>query len=245
MSDRRTIDVDVELSGDLTVEAEFGQTVTEIVAPEHYLGPFSFFPSDQDQVIPVKDKTPVEDITIDGITGNQTITENGTYNVLSDKLVTVNIQPDLRPLAVDSLTQQGAFLPTGDGFSQVNVEEQWDGTLFPVTDETDPLYESKVFNAKWVRVYTGDTVIVEGYGRGRILGFRGEKTLTVPTLPNTVNINVRSDPQFDYMRFKFDVTEDCILVVAGYYSSPDGGHSANTAYIFRGDWIRWKVIHAS
>ena len=80
MSDRRTIDVDVELSGDLIVEADFGQTVTEIVAPEHYLGPFEFQPSEQDQIIPVKDKTPVEDITIKAIKMDPvTITENGDY----------------------------------------------------------------------------------------------------------------------------------------------------------------------
>lgn len=64
MNDRRTIDVDVELSGALTVNVEFGQTVTKIVAPEHYLGPFEFYVSDEDQVIPVKEKTPVENIVI-------------------------------------------------------------------------------------------------------------------------------------------------------------------------------------
>ena len=193
-----------------------------IVAPDEYSGATVVTPSDDTQVLATKNKLVKSNITVNPAPA-----------------------PDLRLLTIDSLTQHGTFLPTGDGFSQVTVEEQWDGTLYPTTDESDSMYDLSVFNAKRVRVYAGETVIVEGYGRGRILGFRGEKTLTVEGLPNTVNINLRSDPIFDYMRYKFDIPVDCILVVAGYYSSPDGGHSGNTAYVFRGEWVRWKVIHAS
>lgn len=188
MSNDLTIPMKIE-GGEIQVKASVGQTVIKVVAPEHYLGPFEVFPSDEDQILPVKEKMPVEDIVVKA--------------------------------------------------------EEWDGTLFPVTDETDPLYESKAFNGKWVHVYEGDTVIVEGYGRGRWIGFRGLKTVTTQTMPGTVNINVRSGTQFDYLRLRFDVLEECYAVLAGYNSTPDGGHSANAGYCFCGDYLRWKVIHAS
>lgn len=58
---------------------------------------------------------------IEGIvpTGTQTITENGEYDVLSDKNVTVDVNPDLRPLSV---SENGTYQPDGfDGYSEVNV----------------------------------------------------------------------------------------------------------------------------
>lgn len=91
MSEIKTLEVEVTHPDILEVDVDFGQTLTKIVAPEHYMGPFEFYPSDEDQVIPVKDKTPVEDICVKGITGEKTITENGTYNVLNDKTVAVDV----------------------------------------------------------------------------------------------------------------------------------------------------------
>lgn len=91
MSEIKTLDVEVSFPDILDVDVDFGQTLTKIVAPEHYMGPFEFYPSDEDQVIPVKDKTPVEDICVKGITGEKTITQNGTYNTLEDKTVTVDV----------------------------------------------------------------------------------------------------------------------------------------------------------
>lgn len=35
------------------------------------------------------------------------------------------------------------------------------------------------------------------------------------------------------------------VVLAGYQWTKDGTHSGNEAYQFRGDYLRWKVIHAS
>ena len=64
MSEIKTLDVEVSFPDILDVDVDFGQTLTKIVAPEHYMGPFEFHVSDEDQVIPVKDKTPAEDIVI-------------------------------------------------------------------------------------------------------------------------------------------------------------------------------------
>lgn len=83
------IDVIVERKS-FDVELEVGNPVVEVKAPDHYNGPFDIFPSDEDQIIPVKEKMPVEDICVKGITGEKTITQNGTYNVLTDKAVIVN-----------------------------------------------------------------------------------------------------------------------------------------------------------
>lgn len=91
MSEIKTLDVEVSFPDILDVDVDFGQTLTKIVAPDHYNGPFDIFPSDEDQIIPVKEKMPVEDICVKGITGEKTITQNGTYNTLEDKVVTVDV----------------------------------------------------------------------------------------------------------------------------------------------------------
>ena len=193
-----------------------------IVAPDEYSGVTVVTPSDSEQVLPTKDKLVRNDIT-----------------------VMPAPEPDLETLAIDSLIQQGTFLPAGDGFSQVTVEEDWDGTLYPITDETDPIYDSKPFDAHWVQLNAGDTIIIEGYGRGRWVGFRGITTTTISSLPGSTNINIRSAPQFDYLRFKFDAVEDCIAVLASSGSSREGTHSGQVGYCFCGDYLRWKVIRAS
>ena len=90
MSEIKTLDVEVSFPDILDVDVDFGQTLTKNVAPEHYMGPFEFYPSDEDQVIPVKDKTPVEDIVIKGAEGILEITTNGTYDVVGKKEVVVN-----------------------------------------------------------------------------------------------------------------------------------------------------------
>ena len=120
MSEIKALDVEVSFPDILDVDVDFGQTLTKIVVPEHYMGPFEFYPSDEDQIIPVKEKTPVEDICVKGITGEKTITENGTYNTLADKEVTVDVNPDLRPLSVN---ENGTYEPDGfDGYSEVTVD---------------------------------------------------------------------------------------------------------------------------
>jgi len=133
MSEIKTLDVEVSFPDILDVDVDFGQTLTKIVAPEHYMGPFEFYPSDEDQVIPVKDKTPVEDICVKGITGEKAITENGTYDILEDKEVTVDVNPDLRPLSV---SENGTYEPDGfDGFSQVSVDVPNRGYDIPKIDD--------------------------------------------------------------------------------------------------------------
>ena len=75
---------------------------------------------------------------IEGIvpTGTQTITENGEYDVLSDKSVTVDVNPDLRPLSV---SENGTYEPDGfDGFRQVSVDVSQKITYDEIASGTKP-----------------------------------------------------------------------------------------------------------
>ena len=194
-----------------------------IVAPDEYTGATEVTPSDQTQVLETKDKLVREDITINPAPA-----------------------PDLRPLTIDSLTQSGTFLPTGDGFSQVTVEEEWDGILYPVTDESDTLYSQKVFSAHHVRLSAGDVLIVDCYGRGTYFGFRKvESKKQVENLPTRTAFVVMPSPYFTYLTFKWEIPEDCIIVLAGDSGSNEGTHSGQVGYCFCGDYMRWKIIHAT
>lgn len=104
------IDVIVERKS-FDVELEVGNPVVEVKAPDHYNGPFDIFPSDEDQIIPVKEKMPVEDICVKGITGEKTITQNGTYNTLEDKTVTVDV---LQRFTLQTIADRSALKNLGE-----------------------------------------------------------------------------------------------------------------------------------
>ena len=219
-----------------------------IVAPDEYSGVTVVTPSDSEQVLETKDKLVRDDITVlPAPTEVLSTTSNGTFTPSSGKVgfsqVSVDVNPDLRPLTIDSLTQQGTFLPTSDGFSQVTAEEDWDGTLYPITDDPD-----KIFNAKWIPVQDGDRIIVEGYGRGRYVGTNGNNKIDTNTFPTTMAINVLPSPYFFKLRWEGTVrtlANDANVILAGYQWVADGTHSTNSTYQFRGEYLKWKVIHAS
>lgn len=228
--------------GEIQVKATLGQTVIKVVAPDEYVGDTTVTPSDEAQVLSTKDKLVRDDITVmPAPTEVLATNENGTFLPADGNVgfssVTVDVEPSLESLSV---TENGLYLPESgiDGFDRVlvNTDIQWDGTLYPVTDETDPLYEQKVFNSKHISVATGDTIIIDAVGRGRwVTGVAG-----------TVNF-VPSDTETDYIHSRFYLTalSDGKVILAGYTWSADGGHSAQNAYCFRGEYLRWKVIHAS
>ena len=180
-----------------------------IVAPDEYTGITEVTPSAETQVLETKDKLVRDDIIVEGITGIQTITENGTYNVV-DKATVI-----------------------------VDTDIQWDETLYPLTDESDPFYADKGFNCRWIDVYAGDKVIIEGVGRGRWYANSGSTGF-----PGAVNFT-QVTGRFNYARFEGIVDSDCKLILAGYSGSRDGQHSGNALYLFYGDYLRYKIIHAS
>ena len=95
-----------------------------IVAPDEYTGATTVTPSSETQVLETKDKLVRDDITVNPAPTEILSTDhNGTFTPSSGKVgfsaVTVDVNPDLRPLSV---SENGEYQPDGfDGYSQVNV----------------------------------------------------------------------------------------------------------------------------
>lgn len=171
------IDVIVERKS-FDVELEIGNPVVEVKAPDHYNGPFDIFPSDEDQIIPVKEKMPVEDICVKGIKGIEEITENGSYDVLTDKLVLVDIASKLgtliKQITVDKdqlyvawqikdlmgLTNDGIYLVTAENNTHRFTNDKLDAIfLFKLGGDgtTDNGFTFKVFTGNWARLISSRT----------------------------------------------------------------------------------------
>lgn len=125
--------------GKIEVPASIGATVVRVVGPPIYRGVTEVTPSDTEQVLPTKDKLVREDITVNPAPTEALSTDhNGTFTPSEGKVgfyqVDVDVNPDLRPLAV---SENGQYQPDGfDGYSgvEVSVEGQWiDYDDVPVT----------------------------------------------------------------------------------------------------------------
>ena len=118
------------LGGEIDVRANFGQTVKVTVSPDPYMGDTEVTPSDQTQVLATKKKFVQDDITVyPAPTETLSTTSNGTFTPSDGKVgfsqVTVDVNPDLRPLSV---SENGTYEPDGfDGYSFVIVNNpaQW------------------------------------------------------------------------------------------------------------------------
>ena len=186
--------------------------------------------------------------SIEGIvpTGTMEIDANGVYDVTEKAEVDVDVNPDLRPLTIDTLTQHGTFLPTGDGFSQVTAEEDWDEILYPVTDETDQFYDLKVFNSKNISIKAGDRLIVEGLGRGVWSAFvGGTSAANRGDIINRIEISFLNNNVFTHARYELVFPTDVTYVLAGYEWSGIGTHSSIGNYCFYGEYLKYKIIRAS
>lgn len=187
------IDVVVERKS-FDVELEVGNPVVEVKAPDHYNGPFDIFPSDEDQIIPVKEKMPVEDICVKGITGEKTITENGTYNTLEDKTVTV----DIPATGYDkgTLIYEGDFATTTGTFSVTSTP---DGQPFSFDKiEVDFSINGEGPNTGWRQYWrrdlpmTGNTAHMFNAGVGRRAGATMVKVKNVITVEDDTYIRLLS-----------------------------------------------------
>ena len=176
------------------------------------------------------------------VSGSQTVTENNTYDVtnLSQMVVAVpSSAPVLQSLSVDSITQQGTFTPASgvDGFSQVTVEDDWDGSLVP--DENDTGF----FHCKVVELLATDILVIDGYGTG----YRWVSTKS-------------NQPTFVYWGQQFGTgaetadavharlwlvpSGDTTVVIGGPAWGADGTvYTGN--YSFKGEYMRYKVIHTT
>ena len=113
------------LGGEIDVRANFGQTVKVTVSPDPYMGDTEVTPSAETQVLVTKKKFVQEDITVyPAPTETLSTTSNGQFTPSSGKVgfsaVTVDVNPDLRPLSV---SENGTYQPDGfDGYSDVTVD---------------------------------------------------------------------------------------------------------------------------
>ena len=113
------------LGGEIDVRANFGQTVKVTVSPDPYMGDTEVTPSDQTQVLQTKKKFVQDDITVyPAPVETLSTTENGQFTpsdgMVGFSAVTVDVNPDLRPLSV---SENGQYSPDGfDGYSEVTVD---------------------------------------------------------------------------------------------------------------------------
>ena len=140
--------------GEIRTKANFGQTVAITVLPDPYEGATTVTPSDERQTLPTRDKTVATDITVlPAPTETLSTTENGQFTPSDGKVgfssVTVDVQPDLRPLSV---TENGSYQPEGfDGFSQVIVDVPDKYLLSTHVLGEDKL--SGTYASYWLRTY--------------------------------------------------------------------------------------------
>ena len=189
-------------------------------------------------------------------TEEKTVTENGVYLPSAGKdgisKVTVDVPSQAPVLDSLSVTQNGTYTPSAgiDGFDEVVVnvptggEIEWDDIIYPVTDESDQYYADHVFNAVYIpNLYAGDTVIIEALGRGVLFSFRGGQ----PTsgYMQEYKISSRTDGNI-LVRFTLNITADTRnFIIGGYQWSGNGSHSGYDYNCGYGEYIKWKVIHAS
>lgn len=208
------------LGGDLHAKAKLGPIYKEVVAPEDFLGPYEYTPTGA-FTIPIRDQLATEDIRIAvPPTEEITITENGVYVPAEGKV----------------------------GFSRVTVTEEWDGILLPPEDGLG-------FYIKQVLIHPGERLRIEGCGYGgrwwsiRAGGGVYNKNNGFGTsfgwFVNGVELNsimTFTTPPFIY---------DTLVNIAGYEWRNDGGRYTDSGadpsaiYEFRGEYMKWKIIHAS
>ena len=133
------------LGGEIDVRANFGQTVKVTVSPDPYMGDTEVTPSAETQVLATKKKFVQDDITVlPAPVETLSTTSNGTFTPSSGKVgfsaVTVDVNPDLRPLSV---SENGQYSPDGfDGYSNVTVDVEPNLTSLSVTENGLYLPES-------------------------------------------------------------------------------------------------------
>ena len=156
------------LGGEIDVRANFGQTVKVTVSPDPYMGDTEVTPSDQTQVLATKKKFVQDDITVyPAPVETLSTTENGQFTpsdgMVGFSAVTVDVNPDLRPLSV---SENGSYQPDGfDGYESVTVDVEPSLTSLAVTENGLYLPESGTDGFDRVNVNvpqpSGSTTITE------------------------------------------------------------------------------------
>lgn len=140
------------------------------------------------------------------------------------------------------ITENGTYNISEYAQAIVDTDIQWDGILYPITDETDELYADHVFNTKYIsKLYAGDTVIIEVLGRGTVFAFRGGQPTSGYLQEYKVGDRNTSNT---LMRFTLNITEDSSnFILGGYQWSANNSHSGYDYYCGYGEYLKWKIIH--
>lgn len=215
-----------------------------IVAPDEYSGVTVVTPSDVEQVLPTKDKLVRDDITVNPAPTEVLSTDhNGTFTPSDGRVgfsqVNVDVQPVLESLSVDPLTQHGVFTPASgiDGFSQVTVEDDWDGSLVPDENGTG------FFHCKHITLLATDILIIEGYGTGYDWASAKSNQPDFVVWGRQYGTGA-ADANYARARIWLVPTDDTTAIIGAAPWVADNVVYPNN-YAFKGEYLRWKVIHAT
>ena len=205
------------LGGEIDVRANFGQTVKVTVSPDPYMGDTEVTPSAETQVLATKKKFVQDDITVNPAPVEGLLaTSNGQFTPSDGKVgfsaVTVDVNPDLRPLSV---SENGQYSPDGfDGYSSVSVNVQPDydvndmaqGTLTELTlDTATKIAQYKFYKDQNLVSITASKVTEIGeqaFFQSKL------KDALFPMLKKTGNWTFHSCPMVDPFHTKFPVIEE-------------------------------------
>lgn len=226
------IDVIVERKS-FDVELEIGNPVVEVKAPDHYNGPFDIFPSDEDQIIPVKEKMPVEDICVKGITDTLVIDKNGTYDVLDKKEVVVDIPAtgfDKGTVIFDDVFETTV--------SQWNVTTLPDGSAFSFDKIECEFYISNPSNTGWRQYWRSDLPMT---GNVPHMFNAGVSWITGYTGPNITKTVIEMTESYAVLKSFGNNVNDPIGCAGSMRVVPHDGYNKITAY----GWWSWTFTAGS
>lgn len=145
-----------------------------------------------------------------------------------------NSPPQLETLTIDTLTQSGTFTPAY-GYSQVTIEENWDGSLVP--DENDTGF----FHCHVINLLATDTLVIDGYGTGyRWVSIKSGQPEFVYWGQQFGTGDQNADAV--HCRIYLVPTTDTTVVIGGPAWGTDGSVTTSN-YSFNGEYLHWKVIH--
>lgn len=193
------------LGGEIDVRANFGQTVKVTVSPDPYMGDTEVTPSAETQVLQTKKKFVQDDITVNPApVETLSTTSNGQFTPSDGKVgfsaVTVDVNPDLRPLSV---SENGTYEPDDfDGYSGVTVDVPSEVTYDEMASGTKPSGDITITVSEIVNLAFRDRTGITGVNAPNCTkignqAFMNDSNIASVNLPNVEQIG---DNAFAYAK---------------------------------------------